>query len=331
LQFGTLLGTLYNNNVEGQTAVRFGTSVAANGNVLWVGAPRDYTGGNLTGSLYQYSVGGNFAITQNYRLFTDAYTPTTNGEFGFAVAANDAYVVTSAPNEGAVGFPQSDPGQVAIYNRTGNLIRSQVPHVDNIARRGGQTLAISPGTGVVAFAGDASSGANLFRIDTSSGLNRRTVPDGDTADGFGVYGLATNGTYTAVGAPLYDVGADNTDNSGRVYVYTVSGFGLFSTIEAPDEARLFGFSVAMNANWLVIGAPSSTYGGVTGAGRVYVYRTSNFTLAYTIDSPDTSQVGFGRQVALSNDRLAVSRVGTTGGSSWEGGAVYVFGLNASGF
>lgn len=333
LQFGTLIDTLYDNNVEGQTAVRFGTSVAANGALVWVGAPADYTGSNLSGSLYQYSVGGNFVITQDYRLFTDAYTPTTNGEFGYAVAANDAYVIVSAPNEGSFGFPQSDPGIVAIYNRTGTLIRSpSTPHVSNTTSRAGQTLAIAPGTGIVAFAGDSSSGANFFRIDTTSGLIRRTVPDGDTTDQFGFRGLATNGIHVAVGAPLYDEpGQGNTDNSGRVYVYTVSGFGLVNTIEAPAEARLFGFSVAMNADWLVIGAPSSTPGAVSGAGRVYVYRTSNFTLAYTIDSPDTDQLGFGRQVALSDDRLVVSRVGATGGSSWEGGAVYVYGLNASGF
>ncbi|MEW6681614.1 MAG: cadherin-like beta sandwich domain-containing protein [Nitrospirota bacterium] len=180
-------------------------------------------------------------------------------------------------------------------------------------------------------------------------------------DHFG-YSVALNGDTMVVGAPSEDSAATGVDgdgtsnnaaNSGAVYVFVRSGttwsqqaYLKASNTGAGDQ---FGWSVSLEGETLVVGAPSedSTAVGIDGdqaddsasnAGAVYVFVRSGTTWtqqAYLKASNTGAGDRFGWRVALSGETVTVGALGedsvATGidgdqadDSASNAGAVYVF-------
>jgi len=154
-----------------------------------------------------------------------------------------------------------------------------------------------------------------------------TAPDGLESDRFG-WSVAVSGTTAIVGSQLASAAANH---SGAVYVFvrygTNSTWSLEAKLEAPDpqEYHLFGNSVAIDGNTVVVGAPSDTDNGFY-AGAVYVYTRSGtvWTLQQKILAPDgATNDEFGYDVALDGDTL-VAGARWSGAAASNGGAAYVF-------
>lgn len=185
----------------------------------------------------------------------------------------------------------------------------------------------------------------------------------DAGDAFGFLAIALDGNTLAIGA-LQEasgsggIGADMSDNSaarsGAVYVFERHA-GTWSQqayikAPAPDEVDLFGVSLALQGDTLVVGAPDDDSGSrglggdpfdntSTDSGAVYVYTRSGSTWSQSaFIKPYNSDPGdrFGVSVALDGDTLAVGATGESSGatgvggdpfdnSSTESGAVYIFG------
>jgi hypothetical protein len=75
-----------------------------------------------------------------------------------------------------------------------------------------------------------------------------------------------------IGAILDD---DNSDNSGSAYVFTQSGttWSQRAKLTAADSAAddVFGWSVALAGDTVLIGAPTSIFVSPGGAGSAYVF------------------------------------------------------------
>jgi hypothetical protein len=136
----------------------------------------------------------------------------------------------------------------------------------------------------------------------------------------------------AVGAPLRDAGSE-LQNRGAVYLYRRNaGSGaweLLARLDAPDTGldRLFGFSVALDGDYLAVGVRWGSTAEVNASGAVYVYRRTgpgswSGPVRLTA-APPVANAWFGSAVSLSGDYLIVGaeQDGEAGASA---GAAYIF-------
>jgi len=174
--------------------------------------------------------------------------------------------------------------------------------------------------------GVPSGGAYVFERVGGQWVQQFKLGRVDWADGddFG-NSVAMNGNTIVVGVPRDD---DFGNDSGSVYVYTTV-FGAWfqqAKLLADDgeEDDLFGASVAIDGDTIVVGAHSNDHDG-TNSGAAYVYtRSGGVWTQRTKLSPSDAQPfdHFGAEVFIKGDRIAVGATGLSPGGS-DGGAVYI--------
>ena len=136
--------------------------------------------------------------------------------------------------------------------------------------------------------------------------------------------VATNGSYTAAGAPYASVGAQN---DGVVYLFSNATWQQQTILlpNDPDSLSQFGNALAINDNTLFVGAPMHDSFGVN-AGAVYVFTFdgASWVQQQKLIGVDTAPGDrFGSALALNDGWLAVSApLHSSPGS--PGGAVYLF-------
>jgi hypothetical protein len=188
----------------------------------------------------------------------------------------------------------------------------------------GGSVAIDGSTIVVGASGDddgADRSGSVYVLRTTDGgatyveLAKLTASDPEVAAYFG-RSVAIDGDTIVVGSPYDD---DAGSQSGSVYVFrTSNGWATHTEIEltAADTAPgdLFGFSVAIDGNTIVV--------GTSNADAVYVFRTTDGGATYDelakLTASDAAEGDwFGRHsVAIDGDTIVVSAGG--------GQAAYVF-------
>jgi hypothetical protein len=119
--------------------------------------------------------------------------------------------------------------------------------------------------------------------------------------------VATNGSYTAAGAPYASVGAQN---DGVVYLFSNATWQQQTILlpNDPDSLSQFGNALAINDNTLFVGAPMHDSFGVN-AGAVYVFTFDGVSWVQRqkligVDSAPGDR--FGSALALDDSWLAVS-------------------------
>jgi len=135
-----------------------------------------------------------------------------------------------------------------------------------------------------------------------------TADDGSQGDSFG-WSIAVQGNTAIIGAPYDD---DNGENSGSVYIFKRSGntWQQQGKITAQDATQgdLFGISVALSDNTLIVGADLHAEKGLK-AGAAYVFiRQDNKWVQQTKLTASDGAPGdiFGVRVALDNDTALIS-------------------------
>jgi len=164
-------------------------------------------------------------------------------------------------------------------------------------------------------------------------------PNEDTDDAFG-YSVAIDGDYIVVGA-YGDEGSTGTIGTGEAYVYKkdqggADNWGLIKTLNSDneDDGDTFGNSVAIDGNYIVVGARTDhgTADAIGSAGEAYVYKkdqggVDNWGLIKILNS-DNEDTGdqFGWSVAISGDYIAVGAFVDDGSidAIIDAGEVYVF-------
>ena len=133
--------------------------------------------------------------------------------------------------------------------------------------------------------------------------------------------VATDGEWTVVGATYL------TSNPGTVYILRWDGSSWSSTpqqtLTAGADAQgldFFGCSVAIDSNWVLVGAKEADYNG-----KAFLYRldsgSNNWELQQTLTVEDSDS--FGNSVAIDGERLLVSDYNNKvyffhlDGSNWE--------------
>ncbi len=142
------------------------------------------------------------------------------------------------------------------------------------------------------------------------------------------------GNATEIGTGMIIVGAPGARAAGvatgRVYVYSLNGtsWQLTQTINCPEPTYgdLFGESLALDGNVLVISSRGHQTNGLASSGAVFVFRKSGETFIYESKlTATTPQIGaaFASSVAVSGLKIAVGTPYETS-SNGTPGAAYVF-------
>jgi acetyltransferase-like isoleucine patch superfamily enzyme len=153
---------------------------------------------------------------------------------------------------------------------------------------------------------------------TPTEIAKLLASDAATQDQFG-YSVAIDGDTAVIGSPWDD---DAAINSGSVYVFTRSGTTWTQqaklTASDADLADLFGFSVALAGDTVVMGAYSNNDAGEN-SGSAYVFTRSGTTWTQqaklTASDADVGDA-FGTSVALAGETAVI-------GTNF-GGSAYVF-------
>jgi hypothetical protein len=305
---------------------RFGASVSISGDTLAVGAVHESSNlltitnsntffssnndRNASGAVYIYKRSGTTWVQEAYLKADNARTFDNFGRSlslsgdTLAVFSFDDSAQTTITTSGNAGTTSNESGAVYIFKRTGSnwvqeaFIKASNNGADDIF---GLMLSVNDDTLVVSAINEDNS-----RTDITNG--NIAILDNNSAS-----------------------------NSGAVYVYKRSG-GVWTRdayIKSANNraGNLFGYSVNVSGNTLVVGAPNESSNqtvitnGTTASintsnsysGAVYIYKRSlmgwiqeAYVKAVNNNSLDYNGDGFGISLSLSGDTVAV---GATGESS----------------
>jgi FG-GAP repeat len=152
-----------------------------------------------------------------------------------------------------------------------------------------------------------------------------------TTQGYFGQSVATNGKLVVVGASSESV--SGLTGAGRAYLFNASTGSLLANLTSPNAATggRFGWSVAVDGNLVVVGAPYESFNGWTSAGHVYVFSAKTGNLLYTLFSFFPQDDGiFGYSVAVSIGTVIAGAPGETQLGKIQAGAVYAFNFTSKG-
>lgn len=311
----------------------FGADTAVDGDTIVVSADgRDLDGEN-SGAAYAFDYDGQqWNTTGPLRPGTGV---TEAGDlFGEAVAVDEDTVVVGAPGDDENG---SNAGAAYVFGRdAGSWTRDQrlSPTDASAGDSFGQDVAV--GSGLVAVGADGESSrateagaVYLFEYDGSGWSQAaRLAPAGLSAeDYFGArVAVAEDGETVVVGA----YGDDEAgEQAGAAYVFERSGGWSQETKLLPQAGSadgLFGSSVAIDRDTVLVGAFGTPRDGAEYAGAAYAFTRENgsFGSPARLEPPTPSRGEFfGWEVSL-HDGVAVVGAYGNGASGDEAGAAYIF-------
>jgi len=299
-----------------------GTSLSANSKLFELSAP--------AGSLLQ--------ILNN----PTAYSTGTGDYFGGALAISGNYAVVGAYGEadssgatvgkayvfnvitGALLYTLSNP---SVYSTgTGDAFGSKVAINDRYVVVGASNEQDASGLD--------SGAVYIFDVTTGRLLSTITNPTAYSTGAYDAFGtsISVSENYLAVGASGENDGPTGY-LSGKVYVFNPTTGTLLYTLNNPNaygtaEQDLFGTSVKISGNYLVVGAYGEADTSFNYSGKVYVFNLSTGTLLYTLSNPNqystSSSDYFGFSVAASGSYLAVSAYTEDDVNGTNSGKVYIY-------
>lgn len=185
------------------------------------------------------------------------------------------------------------------------------------------------------------NGQTLYwSIDISNFTLSRTIDNPNTyntafSDGFG-FAVAVSQSYTIVSA-VFESDA-NATASGAAYIFDNLSGTLLHTLTNPNYYNdgsandQFGYALAINENYAVVGVPFEDEATGTNSGKVYVYSTTTGTLLYALDNPNPygtpTNDNFGVVVDISDTYLIVG-ASSEDTATYDGhGKAYIFELSS---
>ena len=312
----------------------FGTSVSLSGDTVIVGAyGDDCAAGDRCGSAYVFRFNGTSWVEEQKLTASDA---AADDEFGAAVSLSGDTAVVGAPenlNRGggsAYVFRFNGVAWIEEQKLTASHAKPLDKFGDQVSASGDTILVGAPLRDCAA--GENCGAALVYRFDGTSWVEEQylTVKDADAGDRFGK-SVSLSGDTALVGADGYDCASVTA--CGSAYVFRFNGISWIEEgiLTASDERPLsqFGFSVSLNGDTAVVGAPADFCAGgfLPFCGSAYIYRF-NGTSWVEVQKLTASDAGledlFGISVSVSGETALV-------GAKWNDcpagiacGSAYVF-------
>jgi uncharacterized repeat protein (TIGR01451 family) len=285
----------------------FGGSVSIDGDTAIIGADFDNQPLSNAGSAYVFVRSGTTWTQQAKLVAGDA---GVGDRFGSSVSIDGDTVAVGA-------MDQASPGAAYIFVRSGTVWSEQSQLIGSgIAGSAqmGYSVSVSGDAVLVGaprddhHAVDVGSAWFYTRTGTTWTEQQKLIPtDGAKNDKFG-YSVAFSGDTVVVGASEDSHAAGI--GAGSVYVFISSGdtWSEQAKLVAGDAAGsdLFGVSVAIDGDTLVVGAPGYDDGGTSyGSAYVFVRSGSTWTEQQKLVHFAEEYDDFGSAVAIDGDSVVV--------------------------
>ena len=299
---------------DGGAVDRFGESVAVDGDTVVGGARAHGVPGTNAGAAYVFVRSGpGWGLQQ--KLASDDIQ--AGDRFGTSVAVEgDAIVVGAENDDHGAG---DDEGSAYVFVRSGTVwTQQQRLYASDAAAEDefGISVAVSLDTIVVgAFRDDhaGGDGAGSAYVFVRSGGNwsqqqKLVAADAAADDGFGV-SVDVELDTAVIGAFRGDFFATN---AGSAYVFTRHG-AVWSLQQEMDgdvtTNSLFGYSVGLSGDTIVVGAQSDDNFGGENAGSAWVFERTGEVWVWDqlLFALQTLGAKAGRSVALSGDTAVVGQ------------------------
>jgi uncharacterized repeat protein (TIGR01451 family) len=259
---------------------QFGSSVSISGDTIVVGTPDDSVAGqNAAGSAYVFVRSGTTWTQQQKLVASDG---AASDALGTSVSVFGDTAVAGAP--GADTGAGVDAGAAYVFVRSGTtwteqqkLVASDGAASDSL----GAAVSLSVDTAVIgAPQGDATSAdtgsAYVFVRSGTAWTEQQKLVASDALAGDELgQALSVSGDTVVVGAPLGD--APGTPDAGAAYVFLRAGTVwtedaklLSAAGIAADDA--FGFSVSLDGDVAVVGAPDDDLASGVDSGSATIFR-----------------------------------------------------------
>ena len=327
---------------------RFGNAVAVDGNTAVIGAiyEEPTIPASNRGAAYVFTRDGSGAWSEQAKLVADDWAQ--DDQFGYSVALDGDTALIGAWYEDSDGY--NGNGAVYVFTRDGNAWSQQAKLLAPDKASGdlfGWSVAVDGDTAVIGAVREDSDGfedngaAYIFTRSGGAWSFQAKLLADDKArwDSFG-NAVAVSGDTVAIGAP--DHSTPTVPYAGVVYVFTREGESWNQAVQlhALDMryADSFGFSVDLEGNVAVIGAPDKA-SPFSSSGAAYVFTrdgSGNWSQqAQLLGSDLGTEAGmfarFGWSVAVDGDAAVVGSIGQDSDGVSNNGAAYVFRLDESGY
>ncbi len=254
----------------------FGGSVAINNSYAVIGVDEDDDNGNRSGSAYIFTIEDDEWIQQSKITASDA---NECDEFGKSVSINDNNIIIGAFYGDAERARNSGAAYIFSHQNDDWIEIGKLTTDDATSGDGfGHSVSINRDYAIVGAPynddnGNCSGSAYIFVKEGDRWLQQEKLTPSDAAqeDYFG-YSVSIYGNYSIIGAHYND---DNGESSGSAYIFfrEDNEWSEQSKLVANDAESFnrFGYSVCINGNFAIIGAPGGHDEDVNGSGSAYIF------------------------------------------------------------
>lgn len=264
----------------------------------------------------------------------------TDSFFGLSLSADGGRVLVGAPPDDRVGaayvWTLSEDGPIEVAKLTADELERDNDDAFgwSVSLDGDRALVGAPDDQHASGIGEGA--AYVFgRSGDGWTLTSRLVPsDPSTTVLFG-WSVSLDGDRALVGA--VDGSHGDIQNAGTAYIFEISGGAWIQVakLAAVDcsEGDGFGFSVALDGDRALIGAPGDDHGAAVNSGSAYLFERFGsiwFEMEKLLPTDPSVRDQFGYSVAQEGDRAVI-------GANWDNhsglrvaGSAYVFELASVG-
>jgi len=244
---------------DGASGDYFGNSVSIDGNYAVVGA---YDENNGTGAAYIFFRIGTNWIEQQKLTASDG---EIGDNFGCSVSIFENLTIVGAKNdEGGIG-------SAYLFNRSGTKWIEERKLIASDGETGdyfGSSVSINKKLAIVGAVGDDSYKGSVYAYNYSITNVTETIkleaPDGEIGDHFGC-SLFFNGRFAIIGA------YEDDGDKGSAYILEHCCYWKWrEKINTTGGLPYFGWSVSIDGDHAIIGAPGKPDSGSTGS--VYIFK-----------------------------------------------------------
>jgi hypothetical protein len=274
----------------------------------------------------------------NFRLQKTFEGENDFDQFGNSVAISGDYAIVGAISFNGGGNAR---GKVYIYERNAQGTWGEVQTFvgQNDGDGFGHSVAISDNYAIVGanrFQGGGINRGKVYIYERGAGgwpITPTETFEGENDGDFFGNSVAISADYAIVGAVSFDGGGINR---GKVYIYERGAGGwpvtATATFEGENNNDFFGNSVAISADYAIVGANGSQGGGIN-RGKVYIYERGAggwpTTPTETFEGENNNDL-FGNSVSISGGYAIVGAYGSQGGGI-DRGKVYIYERGAGGW
>ncbi len=308
----------------------FGCSVSINGNYAIIGARDADDNGEDSGSAYIFKRSGNRWSLQQKLLASDG----AKGDcFGMSVSINGNSAIIGACLDDDKGF---NSGSAYIFACSGTYWFEQQKLLASDGLNNdwfGYSVSIDGNYAIIGAPfnndkGVESGSAYIFKRDgtTWSEQQKLLASDGKHKDYFGI-SVSIDGNYAIIGAPC-DIYYGFS--SGSAYIFkrdgTIWSEQVKLTPSEGTEEDFIGYSVSIDGNYAIIGAPFDNDNGYW-SGSAYIFKRDGTTWSEQqklLASDGATYDLFGLSVSIDGDYAVIGAPFNYSGGGGDSGSVYFF-------